>query len=223
MKKKFTRVLLIIGVLALLPLVGMYRSYVDKIPFITAFDKMVTALFGGIWTLLQITTLQIALLILVAAYISRNYLKTFLPRVQKVSAAGVGIEFSSLITGFEQHSPVELGRTALEKSELLPIVVNNLPDAVCWFLIKINHKPVSFQEATNILMSEIMTEADIVGHISDDPKNYIGLGTFSGINVSLRNIVFTYDNKPIKTINDAVGLQLYPEALDLIKKKLKIE
>ncbi len=223
--KKFFRMLLPLGIilllLGLLALVGWYRSYVDKTLFITAFDKVATAFFGGVWVLLQITTIQISLVIFLALYFSRDYIQKYiLPRVRKLSAGGAEIEFTNLLIG-ESASISKASDMALKvpKYEVLCTLIDNFPDFICWYLIKIHNRPLPLSEFPKILNNELSELIEVEGHFS---KEDFGYGLITALNYSFRNIIFNVSSEVPKN-PDEITFLIYPEALDLIKKKLKIE
>jgi hypothetical protein len=168
-KTRIARV--IAGTIAIIVIVGEYRSLVDNRPFVQSFDAVVRAALAACWQLVTSPIVLTALVISVILYLGRGQIALYLPSVQEfrsgMPAAGLNpakLEAATARTvSISIFAPVPEPSTGPAGiSEVPPIatadvqgVISRIPLAVCRFLLKVSNRTMSVDDLIRILGTEL--------------------------------------------------------------------
>jgi len=82
MKEFFVKFRVFFALLFFILLLSWLRSYIDRVPYINAFDMIISTLLANIWKLISNTTIFVALLCLIVAWRYRRIIFSLLNRIE---------------------------------------------------------------------------------------------------------------------------------------------
>jgi hypothetical protein len=199
----------IASALAILGIVGEYRSLVDNRPFPQSFDEVIRTAIAACWQVLTSPIVLTALVIFAILYLGRQQIALYLPAVKEFRTGMFAARFDpARLEAAAAHTVsistfaaiAEPSTESAKISEVLPTVtaevrgvISRMQPAVCRFLLKVADKSMSVDD----LIRSLETEP---GHILIDPKlpapygelvRYLqASGYFHGL-INLMGVVFT--------------------------------
>jgi hypothetical protein len=217
MRKIIVPILVFASLLILLGLVGWYRSYVDQVSFLTAFDAIAVVVVERLWELLTNSIVLTSLAIYAILWASRKKLPAILSALEEIKAGAVSVKFDTtkltqaLVETVKKKSPDTQATPA--SNETLADLVNGFTDGTCWYLLKVANKWLAYNDHIKIIAKEVgFDEYDESGQF------LAGLGYIRGI-MDFRGLLFD------ASYNAEAGImiiQVSDQVIHLIQQKIQV-
>lgn len=208
-------ILSLIGLfLAFIAIIGLYRSLVDKTPFIVGFDRVAGVVISEFWKFISNPLIFTPLAIIGFLIYTKNYWIELLPRMRKLSLGGASaeFEFNRIVKQVEESRSARPTIKTHKGYYSIENLVYSLTDETAWFLLKSHNKFLNINEIRELVSSNI-----IPNMTGGDMKSFTN-GYYLGL-VNLEGILF---NLSLQDTKKEIKIVLLPAILEQLHKKLNI-
>lgn len=145
-------ILSIIGFLLLISGYSYFRSYIDQISFVIAFDKVTSIIINEIWELFSSPTIFIAILIILLLIAFKENLLTLFPAIKEIKAGSFSaiIDYSQIEKMLSSKtSDLDLTKdldTKRKKEDVQNYLIKRLGKETLMFFLELDGKSDEFSE-----------------------------------------------------------------------------
>lgn len=204
--------------LAILALVGLYRSQIDQTPYPLAFDQVVNGFASGIWELLRSPIVLTGIMVGIGLWIFRKAFPDIISRITELSAGGISAKLSTSELILSEISK-DVNGTYLSAEhnnvKVLEIVVEHLGVVTLEYLFRVNGKEL-FTKEHYAIIAEGLSMNDSDWQSKEDGASGFLLAMILNFRRLLFDLKFSHGVKKIT-------ITLKPQVLHLIKKRLNLD